>query len=359
MAQSTAHRKVSLGPGFWPVTIALTIVNIAITYVIVVFPFQNYVPELGAPAGDIDTLFRFMSVIGNAIFVYVLGYLIYFAIVWRYRPTDGPDAIGIQIHDVPKLEFWWTVVPSVIVLVIAIFSVRIWASMQNQLGDVLTMEAIGHQFKFEFRYPRLKDSVYDEMHVPVDTPVTLHVTSADVIHSFWSPALRIKADMVPGLVQTLRFTPERIGKYSIICTEFCGTQHANMAAAFYVDSQQAFSAWLSAQAKAQGHSNGPIALSGGQASAGQALFGQKCSSCHSIGPFNQKIVGPGLGHLYDDPSHPALVTGERVSPVAISHILANGYQGPIGVMPNRQANALSNTDIANLVAYLTSLSRNK
>lgn len=359
MAQSTARRKVSLGPGFWPLTIGLTIVNIVITYIIAVFPFQNYVAELGAPAGDIDTLFRFMSVFGNAIFVYVIGYLIYFSIVWRHRPSDSADAIGVQIHDVPKLEFWWTVVPSLIILTIAIFSVRIWASMQNTPGDVLTMEAIGHQFRFEFRYPKLKQSVYDDMHVPVDTPVTLHVTSADVIHSFWSPELRIKADMVPGLVQTLRFTPERIGKYRIICTEFCGTQHANMAAAFYVDSQQRFGAWLSAQAKQQSQPSGPIALSSGQAAAGKALFSQKCSTCHSTGAFTQRIVGPGLGHLFNDPAHPQLVTGEKVSPGAISHILINGYSGPIGVMPNRQANSLSNKDIANLVAYLTSLSQKR
>ncbi|MDQ2908667.1 MAG: cytochrome c oxidase subunit II [Candidatus Eremiobacteraeota bacterium] len=359
MAQSTARRKVSLGPGFWPVTIGLTIVNIVITYIIAVFPFQNYVPELGAPAGDIDTLFRFMSVFGNAIFVYVIGYLVYFSIVWRQRRSDGPDAIGVQIHDVPKLEFWWTVIPSLIILTIAIFSVRIWASMQNTPGDVLTMEAIGHQFRFEFRYPKLKQSVYDSMHVPVDTPVTLHVTSADVIHSFWSPALRIKADMVPGLVQTLRFTPEHIGKYRIICTEFCGTQHANMAAAFYVDSQQGFGRWLSAQAKQQGQPSGSIALASGQTAAGQALFGQKCSTCHSTGPFSQRIVGPGLGHLFNDPAHPDLVTGEKASPAAISHILINGYSGPIGTMPNRQANSLTNQDIANLVAYLTSLSQKR
>ncbi len=367
MAQSTAHRKVSLGPGFWPVAIGLTVVNAVLTFVIAVFPFARYVPELGAPASDIDMLFRFMSVVGNAIFVYVVGFLVYFSIVWRRRAGDAPDAIGIQVHDAPKLEFWWTAIPAIIVLVLAVFSVRIWANMQNTLGDVLTMEAIGHQFKFEFRYPKLKNSVYDDMHVPVDTPVTLHVTSADVLHSFWSPELRIKADMVPGLVQTLRFTPQHIGKYRIICTEFCGTNHANMDANFYVDSQEAFGAWLSAQAKQQGQAGAALSLAGGQASAGQQLFGQKCSSCHSVGLFTQKIVGPGLGHLFNDAGHPDLVTGEKGSPLAISHVLVNGYQGPdnsqgkngpsIGVMPNRQANALSNADIANLVAYLASLSQ--
>ncbi len=369
MAQQTAPLKTGLGPGFWPVTIGLTVLNILISWAIVVFPIEAIIPEMGQPAGDIDLLFKFMSVIGNAIFIYVVGYLLYFAIVWRRRKSDPPDAIGIQIHDNPKLELWWTIIPAILVIILAVFSVRIWMNLQNTLGDVLTMEAVGHQFKYEFRYPRLKQSVYDEMHLPVDTPVTLHVTAADVIHSFWVPEMRIKADMVPGLVQTLRFTPEHTGKYRIICTEFCGTNHGNMLATVYVDSQQDFGRWLAGQNKLQGQTGGAISLSSGKVAVGQQLFGQKCSSCHSVGPFEQKIVGPGLGKLASDPVHSKLVTGQAVNAADIAYILVNGYQGPdnsegkngpsIGVMPNRQANALSNVDIANLTAYVLSLSQAK
>ena len=368
MAQLTARRsKRGLGPGFWQLAIVLTIVNIAISWWIVTLDINKYLSEAGEPAGDIDWLFKFMSVVANAIFVYVAGYIMYFAIVWRRKKSDAPDAVGIQIHDNPTWELWWTIIPGILVLLLAIFSVRIWANLQNTPGDVLTMESIGHQFKYEFRYPKLKQSVYDDMHLPVGTPVTLHVTSADVIHSFWVPEMRIKYDMVPGLIQTLRFTPEKIGTYRVICTEFCGVNHANMFATLHVDSQEDFSRWTTAQFKAQGAGPGPINLSSGQASAGQTLFGQKCSTCHSVGPFTQKIVGPGLGKLLSDPDHPNLVTGEKPSAVGISHVLINGYQGPdnsqgkggpsLGVMPNRQANALTNADIANLSAYLVSLSQ--
>jgi len=369
LAQHAAPRKIDLGPGFWPVTIGLTILNAIVSYLIVIFPIEAFVAEMGQPAGDIDLLFKFMSIVGNAIFFYVVGYLVYFSIVWRRRATDAPDAIGIQIHDAPQLELWWTIVPAVLVILLAVFSVRIWMNLQNTLGDVLTMEAVGHQFKYEFRYPRLKASVYDEMHLPVDTPVTLHVTAADVIHSFWVPEMRIKADMVPGLVQTLRFTPEHTGKYRIICTEFCGTNHGNMLATVYVDTQQQFGRWLADQGKQQGQASGTISLASGQVAAGQQLFGQKCSSCHSVGPFTQKIVGPGLGALASDPDHPKLVTGQAVNAADIAYILVNGYQGPdnsqgkagpsLGVMPNRQANALNNRDIANLTAYVLSLSAKK
>ena len=369
MAQHTAPQRQGLGPGFWPLTIVMTVFIAVSSYFIVNFPLEQLLPEAATPAGDIDWLFKFLSVLGNAIFVYVVGYLVYFCVVWRRRASDGPDAIGIQIHDEPTLELWWTIVPSIIVILLAIFSVRIWMILQNTQGDVLTMEAIGHQFKFEFRYPHLKQSVYDDMHIPVGVPVTLHVTSADVIHSFWVPEVRIKADMVPGLVQTLRFTPNKVGRYRIICTEFCGVNHGDMLASLYIDQPADFNKWLALQSKSQSASGGAINLASGAAPAGQQIFTAKCSSCHSTGTFEQKIVGPGLGHLLDDPSHPSLVTGEKPNAEDISHVLIKGYQGPdnsqgkngpsLGTMPNRQANGLQNSDIANLTAYLVSLSQKK
>lgn len=359
--------RPGLGPGFWQVAIGLTIFNVIVTILIVLYPIQNLLPEAAAPAKNIDDLFKLLSVFGNAIFVYVVGFMVYFMIVWRRRASDPPDAIGIQIHDAPKLELWWTIIPSILVVIIAIYSVKIWADLQNSPGDALTMEAIGHQFKFEFRYPGLKNSVYDEMHLPIDTPVSVHVTSVDVIHSFWVPEVRIKADMVPGLIQTLRFTPNNIGKYRVICTEFCGTNHGDMVATMYIDSAADFQKWLAATAKSQGAGQAPLSLAKGDIARGRALFGQKCSTCHSTGPFDQKIVGPGLGKLASDPAHPNVVTGKPVTAANVAGILQNGYSGndlstgkpnpPIGTMPNQQANAISNTDIANLVAFLLSMSK--
>lgn len=371
LAQHSASGKRDLGPKFWPVTIGLAILNVIISIAIVYFPLTAFVPVMGEPGGDIDLLFKFMSVIGNAIFVYVFGYLIYFGIVWRRRSTDGPDALGVQVHDNHTLEFWWTAIPAVIVLILAVFSVKIWVDLQHTAGGAITMEAIGHQFKYEFRFANLKQSVYDEVHLPVGTPVTVDVTAADVIHSFWVPEMRIKADMVPGLVQTLRFTPQRIGKYRIICTEFCGTNHGNMLASLYIDTPADYQKWIASQSKLASASAAPLTLASGNAAAGDKLFSQKCVSCHNVhGGFSAKIVGPGLGQLASDSAHPNLVTGEAVNAKDIAYILVNGYSGPdksvtgqsgasLGIMPNRQANGLSNQDIADLSAYLIANSQKK
>jgi mono/diheme cytochrome c family protein len=102
-------------------------------------------------------------------------------------------------------------------------------------------------------------------------------------------------------------------------------------------------------------STGTIDLAGGNAAAGQALFSQKCSACHALGPFTQRIVGPGLRGVLHDPTHPNLVDGDPATPANVAKILQNGYTGSIGHMPNQSDNGLSNKDITNLVAYLNSL----
>jgi cytochrome c oxidase subunit 2 len=223
----------------------------------------------------------------------------------------------------------------------------------------LPIEVIGHQFNYEFRYPGLKGSIYDEMHLPAGRPVRILVTSADVIHSFWVPEFRLKADTVPGLVQNLNFTAQVPGTYVIECTEFCGLNHSEMQARLVVDPPAKFDAWLAAQ-KAKANSGAataaaPVVLAQGNAAAGKLLFTQKCAACHSLGGFSQKLVGPGLGQIFTDKTHPQLVDGDAVSKPNVAKIVENGYNGALGAMPSAQQNGLTGADIANVTAYLAGL----
>jgi cytochrome c oxidase subunit 2 len=195
------------------------------------------------------------------------------------------------------------------------------------------------------------------MHLPVGVPVRLLITSTDVIHQFWVPEIRLKAAGVPGLVQNLNFTPLRTGTFDVACSEFCGVDHSLMHGKLVIEPVDAFKKWLASENKAAAAAaaGGAINLAAGTPAAGKALFAQKCAACHQIAPFEQKLVGPGLLHITDDPAHPTLVTGKPPTPEHIAEILQNGFTGPIGTMPNRQANGLSDKDIANLVAYLSSL----
>jgi cytochrome c oxidase subunit 2 len=268
------------------------------------------------------------------------------------------------VHDNHKLEFWWTVIPTLFVVLLSIVSVRIWYEVMLEPQNGLVVEAIGHQFYFSFRYPQINGEVTDEMHLPVNVPVTLNLTAADVIHGFWVPAMRLKNDTVPGLVTTIKFTPRLVGRYHIICTQFCGVLHSEMDKQYLViDQKPVFDRWFKSWQEKNAHvsnalpaaGGGAIALQGGNAPAGKALFAQKCTACHKLAPFNQTLVGPGLANVLHDPAHPNLVNGQPATPQNVAVILQNGYTGSMGTMPNATANGLSSQDIANLVAFLASL----
>ena len=356
---------VRVDRNFWIVTLVLALLSAAAVAYWINAPISHWLPSGSDSAQDVDDLFRFMAASGSALMIYVLGYLLYFLVAFRAKASDGPDAIGVQVHDNHTLEFWWTLIPALFVILLSIISVKIWFGIQLQPSNGLVIEAIGHQWYYTFRAPGVNGEIPNEVHVPVNKQVTIDVTSTDVIHSFWVPAFRVKADMVPGLVNTIRFTPNTVGRYQIICTEFCGTQHGEMNQQYFVvDPPAKFAAWLKGwQVKNAGVSDalpkagagGVIDLSKGVATTGQALFTQKCSSCHAMASFDHKVVGPGLKGVMADPSHPSLVNGDPSTPGNVAKILQKGYSGPIGVMPNQTANGLSDSDIANLVAYLKSI----
>jgi cytochrome c oxidase subunit II len=368
---------VTVGRGFWTVTVVFAILSIFGIVFWTVTPLDIVLPAVGAQPGEqIDVLMRFMAASGTALFIFVFGYIVYFSIAFRAKPTDAPDAVGVQVHDNHVLEFWWTVIPTIFVVILSILSVKIWYQIQvAQPANGLVVEAVGHQWYFTFRYPNVNGEVTDEMHLPVGQPVVMNVTSSDVIHSFWVPAFRLKADMIPGLINTIRFTPTIPGRYPIVCTEFCGTLHGMMNAQvpqangkpngqwLVVDSPADFQKWYHGWQIKNAHvsnalattTTGTIALTGGDAAAGKTLFAQKCSACHAIAPFSQRIVGPGLKGVLHDPSHPNLVDGDPATPANVAKILQNGYTGSLGTMPNQSANALTDKDIANLVSFLDSL----
>jgi cytochrome c oxidase subunit 2 len=204
----------------------------------------------------------------------------------------------------------------------------------------------------------MKGSLYSpaaQMHLPAGKPVKILVASGDVIHQFWVPEFRQKIAAVPGIVTNLNIIPTHPGIYDISCSEYCGVNHSKMQAKLVVEEPAAFQKWLAEAQKTAASAAPAVSLTGGNAAAGKAVFDTKCKACHAVGPFEQKIVGPGLAKLTDDPAHPKLVDDKPPTPENIAEIIEKGFTGPLGVMPNRQANGLSDQDVANLVAYLVSL----
>ncbi|MQC19447.1 MAG: cytochrome c oxidase subunit II [Chloroflexi bacterium] len=239
------------------------------------------------------------------VFVGVLGATLVLSIWFRERP----GRVAKQIHGNSRLEVVWTLIP--VVILVAIFVPTVAAISDLEPDDVedlpanaVHVEAIGHQWWFEFRYPDLGIVTANELHVPVDRPVLVTLTSNDVIHSFGIPQLAGKVDMVPGRTNAIQFTPNeaRDEAYLGQCVEFCGTSHANMRFRVFVDEQATFDAWVAnetAQAVA-------VESLSELAQAGSALFtnpllavgATPCIGCHTVkGTLASGTIGPNLTHV--------------------------------------------------------------
>jgi cytochrome c oxidase subunit 2 len=209
--------------------------------------------EASAQAVQVDQLFRFMLTIGGAIFLLVQGVLAFSVIRFRARRGDTSD--GPPIHGNTTLEFIWTAIPAVIVLVLTIYSYQVWTSTRAPQPNEQVTGVVGARFAWTFTYdvteadlpagvtkdqlPEAVQSQFDQnggiqlvsnqLHTFVNQPVVLYMDTQDVIHSFWVPSLRIKQDLLPGRTTEIRFTPIEAGVYRVVCAELCGSGHGNMA----------------------------------------------------------------------------------------------------------------------------------
>ncbi len=228
-----------------------------------------------------------------AVFVLVEGALLYAAI--RYRRKPG-DPLPPQTHGHTPLEIAWTIVPTILILGLGIWSVIVLFKLEPgeavalaraEGKEPLHVEAIGHQWWWEFRYedanPDLEGqeliTTANEMRIPVDRPVIMTLKSDDVIHSFWIPKLAGKQDVVPTRNNQMWFLAEDVGMYYGQCAEFCGTAHAQMKFRVHALPDVEYRAWVDGWG---GELAEPMSA---EASAGQLVFlgdGQ-CVTCHTVG----------------------------------------------------------------------------
>jgi len=162
-------------------------------------------------------------------------------------------------------------------------------------NDALTIEVVGHQWWWEFRYPDLGIVTANEPHLQVGRATVFDMTSADVIHAFWVPLLGGKRDLTPSHTTRILLTPSSEGRYLGQCAEFCGASHANMRVQVVVDDAAAFRAWAAREATAA-----PNPPRGSLEARGQEVFGRTaCIACHTMAgvPTAQGTIGPNLSHV--------------------------------------------------------------
>ena len=198
-------------------------------------------------AGRIDFVFWFVT--GICIFVFSIVAAVILYAVWKFRVKPDDDSDGPPIHGHTGLEILWTAVPTLLVTAIAIVSAIVLAKDDAAGANPLRINVYAQQFFWSFDYPGYGNKTSAVLRLPVDRSVVLTMHAKDVLHSFWVPEFRQKQDLVPGLHPTLHITPNKVGTYSLMCTELCGVGHALMRSRVVVMQPAAFEQW--AKKKAQ------------------------------------------------------------------------------------------------------------
>ena len=257
----------------------------------------NIFSPVSTPANSIYDLSLFVLAITGTIFFTVAGLLIYIIFRFREKPEDD-HAEPAQIYGSVQVELAWTVIPVLIVITLFLTTARIIYAIQDapKPKAAVDVTVVGHQFWWEFNYPKLGIHAVNEMHVPISnstapTPTFMRLLSADVIHSFWVPQLSGKTDLVPNKVNELWIEPQQTGVYLGQCAQFCGVEHAKMLLRVYVDTPEEFAKWVKNQQQK--------AVQDESVAAGRHVFEtQACMNCHTIaGTAATGRFGPDLTHL--------------------------------------------------------------
>jgi cytochrome c oxidase subunit 2 len=290
----------------------------------------------GPGARTVLSLWWLMFWIAAAVVVIVIALLVYS--LRRRAENDKPGSVPRWGGDfVVTVGF---AIPAVILLVVYLVSLGSLRSLADTGETQLTVDVVGHMWWWEADYPDGATTA-NEIHIPVGEPVELVLTTADVIHSFWIPALHPKKDMIPGQENTLTIEADEPGRYRGSCAEFCGLQHANMGVFVVADPE--FDSWLAGQADSAVDTE----------TEGRDVFlGSTCVGCHTIrGTTADARVGPDLTHVASrDTLFAGRVNNTREGLMAI-------ITDPQSVKPGvaMPPTDLSASELDSLVDYLESL----
>ncbi len=331
------------------------------------------------PVADSERVL-FYIILGIATTIFVIVETLLIVSIIRYRSKPGMPNPR-QNHGNLRVEVLWTVIPALILFVILGVTIQgLFQVSTVPAGKSITVEAVGHQWWWEFYYPEYNITTADSLHAPINTVVNVKLYSNNVIHSFWIPALTGKTDDIPGHNNTKWFEANQTGVYYGECAEFCGAQHAHMAFNAVIDTQDNFNTWVTTQQQAA------VAPAPGSLEAqGAKVFNGVCTQCHGIVGHN--VPGSGTKYIsgYENPSvacndpNKACLVGPNLTHFAQRNLIAGGVlihnrdqclnpdnltncnlakwlANPQGIKPgNDMVVALTPDQIKALVAYLESL----
>jgi cytochrome c oxidase subunit II len=315
-------------------------------------------PNMSNPADD-----TFFFILGISVTLLALntGLMLYF--VYRYSRKRHPQAE--EVKENVSLEILWTVIPTILVMAIFFVGWKGFQYMRTVPPDAMTIKVTARQWSWSFDYANGRED--NVLKVPVEKPIKLLITSADVLHSLYIPAYRIKEDAVPGMQTYLWFLPDQLGSYDLFCTEYCGVGHSAMITKVEVMTQKDFDAWYSGkeetaeeagEAKAAIH--GPTKKAGTpESNEGARLIQAKgCIACHTtdgtpkIGPSFKGVFGKQETVIHNGQER-QITVDEAFIKQTLLHPEIDRVKGFPPIMPSQQGQ-LTDKEINEIIEYIKS-----
>jgi cytochrome c oxidase subunit 2 len=312
----------------------------------------RYLPEQASEmAPKVDWIHNIITDISLFFTVAIVGSMIYFAI--RYRERPGKPHPTPRIEGSHTLEMIWTIVPTIICIFIAYYSVVYYKELRAVPENALTINAWAQKWKWDFQYQDgVKRETTGELVVPVGQPIKVVLRSRDVLHSFFIPAMRVKSDALPSKYTYVSFTPVKTGTYQAFCTEYCGNSHSAMLAKLKVVSQDEYNRWINDDSEQKMKSQVK------PEERGKLLYQQKgCNACHSLN--GTKVIGPTWLKLF---GHEGKFTDGTTYKADENYIEESIYNPNLhiveGYAPNQMPSytgQLSKDDIGDIIAFMKTL----
>jgi cytochrome c oxidase subunit 2 len=312
---------------------------LSIRYAAALIPLHP--PAASSIANDVDRLHFALTGIAVFFSTLIFGCIFYFMVKYRRRSEDQRAQ---QITMNLPLEIIWTAIPTLICAVLFVWASYLYVRNAHPPAASTEIFVIGKQWMWHLQHPEGPREI-NELHVPVNVPIKLTMTSQDVIHGFYIPAFRIKKDVVPGRYAQIWFKATQVGDFHLFCTQYCGANHSKMIGWIHVMEPTAYAAWLAGNEKNES-----------MAQQGQRLFDDLgCATCHQA---NNTGLGPSLVGLYGKPQRLRDGSTRIADDDLIRQAIVNPDSVPLSnyqpVMPTFKGQ-VDEEQVLQLVAYIKSL----
>ncbi len=307
----------------------------------------------------VDSVFLFIAGIGLFFLVLITFLMIYFIFKYNKKRHQKPE----DIHGSTLLEVVWTVIPTILVLLMFYFGWKGFEFMRKVPDDAMTVKVTARMWSWMFEYENGLQT--DTLYVPVNRPVKLELQSLDVIHSFFIPAFRIKEDAVPGIPTYLWFEATETGDYDVLCAEYCGLRHAYMLSKVKALPEEEFRSWFALASEEMPKLNAPETTSEGTEAPVNSAMGERlvrlrgCVACHSSD--GSTIIGPSFKGLFGS-TRRVVSDGEEKEVMADEAYLRRSILKPglevvkgfKNLMPSQEGQ-LTEEELAAIIQYLKGL----